>query len=348
MTAGSVSRDNVAGFKLHDIDWHGIADRVIWVPEVYRRGTLDERTVRRILRCTERSLAALRESGLTPVKGEAGTRYDACDIRNAALYSGTGATEVEAAMRPVLSRVRGRASTPLSHRHWSYHLSISAPDPATGAEYAVHPPSDGTDAEGEVTLTNGQRPRRSGKRILVPGGTAIRGVIRTSASSAELLSPTISGVVDKFLESGFRWHFVPAELKHDPQAASAVGMGNCEMLSLVLCDQLTAVGLAAEIYRGWVAGVRAMPHCWIEVYDIDGKPKIIDPGVLTIAKYLGPLEATDYRSLIGTKLEVIIPTRCTLQESIATAITHRANFPCDVRFQCVAVPAGDAGTRRHQ
>jgi hypothetical protein len=120
------------------------------------------------------------------------------------------------------------------------------------------------------------------------------------------------------------------------------------MLSLVLCEQLTAAGLTAEIYRGWVAGVRAMPHCWIEVHDLDGMPRVIDPGVLTIAKYLASPRSADYRSLIGTRLEVIIPTRCRLQEAIATAITPNGDTPCDVRFRCVAVRAGDTRPMRDE
>jgi hypothetical protein len=338
-------RGSTTGLRLHDTDWNGIADRVRWVPGPYRKGTLDQSTVIRVLRCTERSFSALRDAGLTPVETGARERFDACDVRNVALYSGSGTTEVEAAMRLVLSRVRGESAALRDERRWSYRLTLRAPVGDARGGYAVYPPFSGTVRAGETTPPSGQLPRRAGKRILLPDGAAIQGFIRTTDYHSELISPAISAVVNEFLDSGFRWHFVPNELKHDPYAAFRAGMGNCEMLSHVLRDWLMTEGLSAEIYRGWIAGIRAMPHCWVEVYDEDGKPKVIDPGVLTIAKHLGASGPADYRSLAGRLLAIIIPTRCTINESIGNVITLRGESPCPVDFRCTALREGgrDAG-----
>jgi hypothetical protein len=90
----------------HDIDWNPIAGAVVWMPAEHRQATVDQATAMRILGCTPGSFGSLRALGLDADGTPQHPLFDANDIRNAALYSRSGRTEVEKAMGAVLSFLR--------------------------------------------------------------------------------------------------------------------------------------------------------------------------------------------------------------------------------------------------
>jgi len=318
---------------LHDIDWSPVVRSVIWVPAAYRCGTLDENRVLRILRCTPASLAALRDLGLTPQDKREGPRYDACDIRNAALYSMSDRTEVEAAMRPILSFLRGPDEVLFAERRWTYQMRPVA-EPGTGMclTYPLAPEVSG--GETEALTVDGAPPRRAGDRVAVPAGSLLRGTIVTRGRPGRPLNPLILSITADFLASGVRWHYLPEGLKTDAHAACAAGVGNCDTLSAVLAERLTAAGFATSIYRGWIIGITEVPHSWIEVTDDDGDLKVIDPSLLLLASH-SSLGSPDFAArALGARLSRVAPTRCPLTEPIGVAMTPDGTVPCQVGFSC--------------
>jgi hypothetical protein len=331
----------------HDIDWKPVSGAVMWMPADYREPTVDETTAMRILRCTPRSFASLRDLGLEPTGTPHGPRYDANDIRNAALYSRSGRTEVEMAMSSILSFLRGGDKDLFSERRWAYQMVGTVPgvvaaegalEPVNCLIYPLSPEAFGGAAD--PLMTDGGAPTRVGDRVSVPLGVPLRGSMITKGRPGGSLDPLIRAVTEEFLASGVRWHYLSPGLKRDPRAAFARGVGNCDTLCAVLAERLTERGFAASVFRGWIIGITEVPHSWIEVNDDDRRMKVIDPSLLLLARH-SSLGCPDFASkAFGATLSRIAPTRCHLDEPIGMT---EARVPCEVRLS--SRPGGAAPSR---
>ena len=320
----------------YDIDWGPVAGSVVWTPQAYRQETLDESTVLRILRCTPASLTALCDLGLTPARTPDGPRYDACDIRNAGLYSRSGKTEVEAAMQPILSFLKGADADLFAERRWSYQMLPVADSAEREPErYLIHPLAPEVAGGHTDKLEAGSGPAgRVGDRVVVPPGAALSGLIVSRGQPATVADKRLRSITEKFLASGVRWHYLADELKQDAHAAFAAGVGNCDTLSTVLATWLADAGYAPSIYRGWIVGITAVAHSWIEVPDLDGKQKVIDPSLLLLAAHSSLGTPAFAEQTFGARLSRVVPTRCPLSEPLAISVTGARALPCDVRFTC--------------
>ena len=324
---GTVTRSPAA----HDIDWTPVVGAVVWTPPEHRRPTLDQATAMRMLRCTPESFAALRGVGLEPSVTADGPRYDVDDVRNAALYSRSGRTEVETAMGAILSFLRGSDDALFGERRWTYELVPFAP---AGDTCLVHPlvPEVFGGESGPLTTTAGRGvvPRADG-RVAVGSGEQLSASIVTRGRPGKVVSPAIRSVTEDFLESGVRWHYLSPELKRDSHAAFARGIGNCDTMSAVLADALRAAGFAPRAFRGWIVGIAEVPHSWVEVPDEDGLTKVIDPSLLVLARH-STFGSPDFAErALGATLSRVVPTRCDLAEPIAVAT---GGEPAEARFSC--------------
>lgn len=308
----------------HDIDWSAVDGAVRWTPPQHRQGVLDEDTAMRWLRCTPASFAALRAHGLEPADTPDGPRYDGNDVRNAGLYSRSGHTEVEQALGAILSFLRGSPEEVFGPCAWAWELTALADD---GQPCRLHAPSP--EVFGGTTVT-GPSAGHDG-RVAAVAGVAVRGELITRGTPDPVLDPEIHAVTRDVLGSGVRWHHLADGLKRDPEAAYRAGVGNCDTLSAVLADRLVAAGRPAEVLRGWIVGMTTVPHSWVEVRDADGRAKVVDPSLLLLARHslLGSPEFE--RLAFGAAPSRIVPTRCTLAESVAVTEGGR---PCPVRFVC--------------
>lgn len=308
----------------HDIDWSVVDGAVRWTPAEHRRGVLDEGTAMRVLRCTPASFAQLRAHGLQPADTPDGPRYDANDVRNAALYSRSGRTEVELALGAILSFLRGSAAEVFGPCAWAWQLTALADD---GQPCRLHAPSPevfgGTTVQGPAAGQDG--------RVPAVAGVPVAGTLVTRGAPDPVLDPEIHTVAQDVLNSGVRWHHLADGLKRDAEAAYRAGVGNCDTLSVVLADRLGAAGHPAEVFRGWIVGMTVVPHSWVEVRDADGRAKVVDPSLLLLARH-SLLGSPDFERLaFGAAPSRIVPTRCTLAESVAITEDGR---PCPVRFGC--------------
>jgi hypothetical protein len=323
-----------AGRRLiqHDIDWSPVAGAVLWMPEQYREPTLDEATALRILRCTPRSFAALRDLGLEPGGEPGDPRYDANDIRNAALYSRSGRTEVETALGAILSFLRGSAAELFGERRWAWEMTPAAPQAGGPPGCLVSPLTPEAFGGTAGPAAAGQDPAGpAGDRVLVPEGETLRGSMTTRGRPASVADPAIRATTAEILDSGVRWHHLSAGLKTDAHAAFARGVGNCDTLSTVLAERLAAAGYAPRTFRGWIIGITEVPHSWVEVTDGDGEVKVIDPSLLLLARH-SSLGSEDFAPrALGAALSRIAPTRCPLAEPIGHGLDGARR---DVRFAC--------------
>jgi hypothetical protein len=343
--ASAAGAPAAAPVALHDIDWHPVTGAVVWTTAAQRQPTVDEATATRILRCTARSFAMLRDLGLTPMETTAGPRYDANDIRNAALYSLSGKTEVEIAMRAVLSFLRGSDRDLFGERRWTYQM---VPDEGGGdGDCLVHPVTPESFGGQTTGIRVGDRaPATDGLRLRVPSGMALSGAFISRGAPAPVRSGLIRTLAEDLIGSGVRWHYLPPEAKRDAHAALERGVGKCDTLSIVLAERLAGAGYEAAIYRGWIVGITKVPHSWIEVVDEDAQVKIVDPSLLVLAAHssLGTPGFTD--RALGARLAHIAPTRCLLAEPIG--IDADTDAPRDIRFTCrpgTGPAGGPAGAR---
>jgi hypothetical protein len=338
-----------AGRRLiqHDIDWSPVAGAVLWMPERYREPTLDEATALRILRCTPRSFAALRDLGLEPGGEPGDPRYDANDIRNAALYSRSGRTEVETALGAILSFLRGSEAELFGERRWAWEMTPAPPAGGDTRDCWVSPPVPeafgGTAGPSGTGTGTGTIPAvRDGDRVLVPDGETLRGSMTTRGRPASVADQPIRAITAEILDSGVRWHHLSAGLKTDARAAFARGVGNCDTLSTILAERLAGAGYAPRTCRGWIIGITEVPHSWVEVTDGDGQIKVIDPSLLLLARH-SSLGSPDFAPrALGAALSKIAPTRCPLAEPIgrdADGARREVRFAC--RPAAVAAAARD-------
>jgi hypothetical protein len=310
------------GFAQFDIDWSPVAKAVRWTPARWRRPSVDEAAALKLLRCTPESFRALRALGLEGEPTPDGIRYDAADLRNAGLYSLSGRTEIEMAMRPILVFLQGADQAMFAERRWSFELAAQGPG-------AIHPPSP--EAFGGTLLCVEPASRDDQGRVEVAGGQAVRGEMITRGAPDPVVDPGIALFLKELMASGVRWQYLPEGLKQDPYAAHALGVGNCDTMSTVLCDRLHAAGYAARVFRGWIVGITVVPHSWVEVVDGDGRTKILDPSLLVLASH-SSLGSPDFlRKAPGAALSRIAPTRCPLAEPIGLGPD---GAPVPVRFSC--------------
>lgn len=315
MTAGGL------GFAQFDIDWSPVAEAVLWTPAELRRPTVDEAAARKMLRCTPESFKALRALGLEGESTPDGMRYDAADVRNAGLYSLSGRTEVEMAMRPILAFLQGTDEQMFAERRWSFEMTAAA-------ACRIHPPAP----EAFGGTLNFLEPAADDEgRAGVSAGQALRGEMITRGASDPVVDPGIVLLLKELIAAGVRWHYLPEGLKQDAYAAHARGVGNCDTMSIVLGDRLREAGYAARVFRGWIVGITEVPHSWVEVVDADGRTKILDPSLLVLASHSGLGSPEFVRKAPGARMSRIAPTRCPLSEPIGLG-SDGAAVP--VRFSC--------------
>jgi hypothetical protein len=324
-------------FPQHDIDWGPVAGSVLWTPAEYRQPTVDEAAARKMLRCTAESFQALRSLGLEGEQTADGLMFDASDLRNAALYSLSGRTEVEMAMRPILAFLQGTDQEMFAERRWTFEMAAAEMAAAETTDRAagpvlIHPPTPAAFGGTLVRQDVGGTEAGAGDgRVSVPYGETLRGEMVTRGGPDPIADPSIKALIDELLAAGVRWHYLAEGLKQDAYAAQARGVGNCDTMSIVLCDRLRAAGYRAQVYRGWIVGITEVPHSWVEVVDGDGRTKVIDPSLLVLASHSGLGSAEFVRKAPGATMSRIAPTRCPLSEPIGVGPDGAA---VPVRFSC--------------
>lgn len=289
-----------------DIDWTAAARRVVWVPAEHREPSVTAAAARLLLRCSDRSFAQLVDLGLTGTDGPDGPLYDVHDVQNAGLYSGTGVTDVEVAMRFVLRFMHQSRDELTRARRWSYVLSLA---PCAGDEpvlvYRPAPEDSGGD------LISWDPPDAyDGDFFRMAPGTEVTGALITRGEPDTIRSPAIRQAMNDLLDSGARWQYLPRALELEPLDTYARGAGSGAVLCAVLAHLLREAGIASATRRGWIIAVSQVPHSLVEVVDDDGRRKFLDPSLALLATRngFGPPEFRDFAT--GSTINRIVLSRC--------------------------------------
>lgn len=297
----------------HDIDWRRGVRSVVWVPEEHRQATVSRAVALRMLRCTERSFAQLIDLGLPSVEGADGPLFDPFDLKNASLYSGTGATEVELSMRFLLSFMKDGAAELTKPVTRAYRLQLRASRPGAADVRRVFRPSPEAFG-GELRTWSGTgsvQARVEGDCFWMATGTDVNGVL-VNCGAEQVASAQVRSIVDDVIGSGVRWHYLPSSMVARPEEVFGLGGASCSVLCSVLERRLSEAGFVAIAYHGWINAAAAVDHGWVEVVDDDGRTKSLDPSLamLSVANGLGTPAFAEFA--IGSMSNRVMPTRAPL------------------------------------
>ncbi len=312
----------------HDIDWRHAVDQVRWVPAEHRLATVPWATATRILRCTEASFAQLLDLGLPREEGPDGVRFDVNDLKNVALYSGSGVTEVERAMQFVLGYMQASREELTRPKRWKFTLKLEsvAEDAADRRVYRPTPEAFG----GEVDAGDWTDDLPDPVAFRLRPGTPRVGVLTTRGRDQPIRSAEIRRIAEDLTAGGIRWHYLPKAVEDEPDEVTARGAGNCATLSHVLQRELAAAGFEAQAFHGWIVGSAEIDHGWVEVTDEDGQRKCLDPSFSVLAAHNG-FGSPDFCDFVnGSTLNRVIPTRAPLHDPFVLD----GDITATVRFSC--------------
>lgn len=293
----------------YDLDWEAVVRRVVWVPAAHRQATVTRDAAQRMLRCTPESFDRLLKCGLPAEHGPDGLVFDVFDLRNAALYSGSGLTDMEQAMAAVFTYMRGPTAELVTPRTWLCTLTERMPSAGGGARYARPTPEDFGGSLLSLRTRDGYDVQVAEDKLLFPNGAVVDAHLVTSGIPHTVYSSEIRSTVHDFLDSGIVWHSLPPSLDMAPTEAFALGVGGCVTLSVTLERLLRDAGLEAQAQWGWLTGAVNTPHTFVRVLDDDGVRKCVDPALALLANAgrLGSPEFAEF--VIGSCVNRVIPTR---------------------------------------
>lgn len=329
MTAPAVPV-TAAGPPARDVDWRPAAAAVAWIPDGHREPSVPLVVARRMLRCSESSLQQLLDLGLPAAEGPEGPLFDPRDLKNAGLYSGSGGTDVEVAMRLVLGFLRSDAAELTRPKRWTFRLGVAG---AAAARSVFRPAPERFGGSFDGWDAGRPAPDVDGPYVRVAPGAEVAGSMTSRGAEDPVRSPEIRELMREVVDGGIRWHYLPESLERRPDEALALGVANCAVLCTVLERRLRDAGYDARSYRGWILALAQSEHSWVEVVDDDGATKCLDPSLAVLADRNG-FGSPGFRELaFGSRLNRIAPTAAPLDGGYAADLAPGET----VTFTCQAV-----------
>ncbi|MBO2466220.1 hypothetical protein [Actinomadura violacea] len=268
------------------------------IPPGHHRPDTGRAEAARMLACDDRTVTALARHGL-PSTGEPGReRFDARDLFNLALYSGTGRTPVERDVASLLRWTRSSCEDLIAPRVSRFELGVACGDPDgchPDAHNALARPRTG--AYGGAVRHVRAHPGRGGRRVgAAPDAAAttarssgpamaISAVLRTVGDCPVLRAPALRAIVREFMGAEPRYLRLPADLRDDPDLVPR-GFAGCGAASRYIERLCREEGVPATTRIGWVVGLPDVVHAWVEVVDDDGVTKVIDPTFTLLAELI--------------------------------------------------------------
>ncbi|NED99841.1 transglutaminase-like domain-containing protein [Phytoactinopolyspora halotolerans] len=265
------------------MNWPPILDRVVRTPREYFCPIGPEKA-REILSC---SPADIRDLG--HVYGADRTRFDAFDVWNIGLNSGSGRSTPERELR-YLGHL-------LASTDWldavEYRLALEAGCPRGPA----------------CTSHDWRRPRLVGTSwsdpSYLPGRVRWAATTRRQGMHSRIRLQPILHAWRHTLAS-YRFHYTHPGLAADTAATRARRVGNCTGLSAVLAEDLNSRGVTARTRCGFLwGGLVGLAHEWVEARDADGRWKPLDPSMAALAATFFSPEYQ--RFCCGSMLNRLIP-----------------------------------------
>jgi hypothetical protein len=247
--------------------------RFVPVPAAHARYDTDAASAERWLRLPAGQIERLAEAGLSHVDDARGPLFDYTDLVNVAMFSGSGQSVPELALRFLL---RFAASPPDSWfvpRDWLVGIRL----PQVPGAVRVRVPD--LSAEGVSAVPEAER-----YGLAAPAGTdqlaeGYRAVVRLTGARHTVRDPRVravwTDVVGALVSGSVIYQTVTESLRTAHHEAWASGMADCIVVARLLADRIRDIGLPARARRGYLLGLVGSDHAWCEVHE-DGVWKNLD------------------------------------------------------------------------
>lgn len=249
--------------------WLAALDRLVRVPEPYRRAELDAARARRLLGCTDEVLADLTAAGLSCRDPDGTARFDYVDLMNLGLLSGTGCSLPELSERQCMRIAAGPPQAWLPERTWRLRLEARCGvDESCPAPIDVHRPAGvASDCRNWQVTTTG-----SGVTVdATVTTTGAAGSVHTSAVR-DMFTELVGGLTS----GGYTYAWLPRQLGLDVDSALANRTLDCVATSLLLDRWCRQAGVPVRTRTGFLIGMVGVEHAWLEVHE-DGRWLPVDP-----------------------------------------------------------------------
>jgi hypothetical protein len=319
-------------------------ERLYAIPPGHRHEDVPRATAPQVLGCDDSTLGELVRRGL-PCSGPSGDElFDANDLFNLALYSGSGRSVPERALRYAIRWMAESPERLTATRRWTFSMTLScARDGGCGADPRIEaalpmPELFGGRLE-ESPFAGEASVEHPASELTIAATVETRGEQRT------LRSARLRGVVDEVLGSGLRWVKVPASMHARPDLLLPHGVATCTALSLHLAERCQAAGFEARTRRGWMLGMLDLVHAWVEVVDEDDEVKVVDPIFVLLAE-LAPNAHPELLELCrGSVTNRLLPTARSAGEPLERHVCDGAEAPIAKRI--TILPAREAAAATH-
>ncbi|MFC5826542.1 hypothetical protein [Nonomuraea insulae] len=280
--------------------WLDSLNRLFRIPPEFRDETVEWKRAGELLGGGEPLLKALVDHGLPYSDSSGQIRFDRYDLTNLALYSGSGTSGPEMAMKYALRWMHDAPETLYTPRRWTFAIETSCP----------HPEGCG---DGDRSW-NIARPRpgvyggRTESLTMAPDGSALDAVMVSDGAQRTLRSARLREIALEYSE-GYRWIQIPEQLQRRSELLLPHGFLPCIPASLDLAEKCRAAGFEARTRRGWILGMLDIAHSWLEVIDEDGQLKTVDPAFLVLARDHAEKPHPGFReACLGSLMNRLMPT----------------------------------------
>lgn len=286
------------------------------IPESHADYAIGATEAARMLSTDEHGLAMLIAGGLPVATRNGDPHWCWFDLFNLGLRSGTGRTLPERAFGFALRWMQADPSTWMEPRAWTMCLHLQARDDDAGGMWTIAPVVPGVH---DVIVDRRQLDgvSRNDTRFTTDAPTVeYRIDLRTHGDARTLLDREAREIVDAFLGRGLRWARLPESLQQDTVRLHGAGVTNCISACIELEAELRRAGRQVRTRRGWILGMLDIEHSWLELVDVDGDVKVIDPVFAMFGRMLGADAYAD--ACYASCLNRVVPTDHVAQTPLVT------------------------------
>jgi hypothetical protein len=246
--------------------------RFVPVPAGHASYDTDAESAERWLRLPAEEIQAL-AGKLSFVDSERGPLFDYTDLVNVAMFSGSGESVPELALRFLLRFAASAPESWYAARDWLVGIRL----PEGPGAIRVRVPDrygEGVSAVPEAAAAGLGAPESTD-----PLAEGYRAVVRLTGARYTVRDPRIQllwrEVVGALVSGSVIYQTVTESLRTIHHQAWELGMADCIVVARLLADRIRELGLPARARRGYLLGLVGSDHAWCEVYE-DGVWKNLD------------------------------------------------------------------------
>ena len=286
--------------------WLLALERLVPVPAEHSEPTVPLADASAFLRCSEPAFEELVAVGL-PVRGG---HLDRTDLVNLALLSHSGESVPEVGLRHSFRFVTQNERAWCEARRWRFGVKFVCSEAASTSEagepaerWTMWPPLSWPPAPGPS----------EGPLRLHGARASAHYEVRTEGATRKV-SNALGELIDGYLGER-RFVRMPFAVQAEGDWMADRGLFDCFSGSVELQRRCKAMEMEARVRQGWLFGIAASRHAWVEVQDRDGEWKDVDPAFRTIATALYPQCDDFHRFCVGSRLNRVLATDCPPTES---------------------------------